>query len=173
MPSSQSEVDIINRALSKIGAQRISARGEDNNRGRIMDSLYEPVRDELLRECPWNFAIARDSLAADPVAPIYEWATAFDVPADLLYMVSSIFFASPILPRPILKPAPSINLVISLSILLSSSDRGAPPPLFAEEGSFGNGFTPGRTLEKFSVTNLLISLLAVSSSLSRRLLRNA
>lgn len=89
MPSSQSEIDIINRALSKIGDNRIASRDENNNRARLMDSLYEGVRDELLRECPWNFATARDSLAADPDAPLYEWATAFDVPADLLYMVST------------------------------------------------------------------------------------
>lgn len=89
MPSSQSEIDIINRALAKIGDQRIASRSENNNRARIMDSLYESVRDELLRECPWNFAVQRDTLAADPVAPIYEWATAFDVPADLLYMVAT------------------------------------------------------------------------------------
>ena len=89
MPSSQSEIDIINRALAKIGNQRIADRSENNNRARVMDGLYDGVLDELLRECPWNFATARDSLAADPVAPIYEWATAFDVPADLLYMVST------------------------------------------------------------------------------------
>jgi len=54
-----------------------------------MDSIYEGVRDELLRDCPWNFAVRRDTLAADPTPPVYEWATAFAVPADLLYMVST------------------------------------------------------------------------------------
>ncbi len=89
MPSSLSEIDIINRALAKIGDQRITFRTDKNNRARLMDSLYEGVRDELLRECPWNFAMRRDSLAADPTAPIYKWATAFPIPADLLYMVST------------------------------------------------------------------------------------
>ncbi len=89
MPSSLSEIDIINRALIKIGDQRITSRGDNNNRARIMNDLYEGVRDELLRECPWNFAVNRDTLAADPVAPVYKWATAFDVPADMLYMVST------------------------------------------------------------------------------------
>lgn len=89
MPSSLSEIDIINRALAKIGDQRITARTENTNRARIMDGLYEGVRDELLRKCPWNFAMRRDTLSADPVAPIYQWATAFPVPSDLLYMVST------------------------------------------------------------------------------------
>lgn len=89
MPSSSSEIDIINRALAKMGDQRITARTDNNNRARLMDTLYEPMRDELLRECPWNFAIRRDTLAADPAAPVYQWATAFPIPADLLYMVST------------------------------------------------------------------------------------
>ena len=89
MPSSLSEIDIINRALSKIGDRRISSRTENTNRARIMDGLYEGVRDELLRECPWNFAVKRTSLSAVTPAPIYEWTTSFDVPSDLLYMVST------------------------------------------------------------------------------------
>ena len=89
MPSSSSEIDIINRALAKIGDQRITSRTDNVNRARIMDSLYDGVRDELLRECPWNFATRRDTLSADPTAPVYGWGTAFLVPADLLYMVST------------------------------------------------------------------------------------
>lgn len=89
MPSSLSEIDIINRALAKLGDQRIASRGENNNRARLMNDLYDGVRDELLRECPWNFAIKRDTLSADPVAPKYEWGTAFAIPAELLYMVST------------------------------------------------------------------------------------
>ena len=89
MPSSLSEIDIINRALAKIGDQRITSRTDNVNRARIMDNLYDGVRDELLRESPWNFATKRTTLAADPVAPVYEWETAFAVPADILYMVST------------------------------------------------------------------------------------
>ena len=89
MPSSLSELNIINRALYKMGDERITSRTENTNRARLMDTIYDGVRDQLLRENPWNFAIKRVSLAADPVAPIYKWATAFAVTADLLYMVST------------------------------------------------------------------------------------
>ena len=89
MPSSLSEINIINRALYKMGDQRITSRTENTNRARLMDTIYDGVRDALLRENPWNFATKRASLAADPVAPVYKWATAFAVPADLLYMVST------------------------------------------------------------------------------------
>lgn len=89
MPSALSEIDIINRALAKMGDQRITDRSENTNRARIMDSIYDGVRDELLRDCPWNFATQRDTLSADPAPPVYEWATAFAVPADFLYMVAT------------------------------------------------------------------------------------
>lgn len=89
MPSSLSEIDIINRALAKIGDQRITSRADNNNRARLMDDLYESVRDELLRESPWNFAVKRTTLTATPDAPVYQWETAFPVPADILYMVST------------------------------------------------------------------------------------
>ena len=89
MPSSLSEINIINSALYKMGDERITSRTENTNRARLMDTIYDGVRDALLRENPWNFAIKRASLAADPVAPVYKWATAFAVPADLLYMVST------------------------------------------------------------------------------------
>ena len=89
MPSSLSEINIINSALYKMGDERITSRTENTNRARLMDTIYDGVRDQLLRENPWNFAIKRASLAADPVTPVYKWATAFAVPADLLYMVST------------------------------------------------------------------------------------
>lgn len=94
MPSSLSEIDIINRALFKMGDQRITSRTDNNNRARLMDGLYEAVRDELLRDCPWNFAVKRASIAASTTVPVYEWETAFPVPADLLYMVSTENFSA-------------------------------------------------------------------------------
>ena len=94
MPSSESEVDIINAALFKIGDQRITSRGDNNNRARLMNGLYDGVRDELLRDCPWNFAVQRASISASTTVPVYEWETSFPIPADLLYMVSTENFTA-------------------------------------------------------------------------------
>lgn len=89
MPSSLTEVDIMNRALTKLGERTIASRTENNERARVMDAIYEPVRDDLLRENPWNFAIVEDTLAADPVAPAYGFAKRFAFPADMLYMIAT------------------------------------------------------------------------------------
>lgn len=90
MPSSLTEVNIMNRALTKLGERTIASRTENNERARVMNTIYEPVRDDLLRENPWNFAIVEDTLAADPVAPISTRFTArFAYPADMLYMIST------------------------------------------------------------------------------------
>ncbi len=86
MPSPLTQVDIANRALTKIGERTISVLTEDNNRARVMNSIFEPVRDDLLRECPWNFALKDQTLSADPAAPLWGFAARFAFPADMLYM---------------------------------------------------------------------------------------
>ena len=54
-----SEVDICNRALSKLGAARITSLTEDSVNARACNAMYESVRDAELRAHPWNFAMKR------------------------------------------------------------------------------------------------------------------
>ena len=63
------KISIANQALSKIGAQRISSFGDDINSARVMTSVYDDVRDEVLVTAPWSFAQKRAILAqsADPI----------------------------------------------------------------------------------------------------------
>lgn len=89
MPSGLSQVAIVNRALIRIGDQSITAMTDQNERARTMNAIWAGARDSLLRECPWNFATARDSLAASVTAPTYGWSTAFPLPNDFLYMVAT------------------------------------------------------------------------------------
>lgn len=86
MPTSLTEVDIANRALTKLGSNTISSLTENNERARVMNTIFDPVRDDLLRECPWNFALKDDTLAADAAAPSFGFAARFAFPADMLYM---------------------------------------------------------------------------------------
>lgn len=79
-----SVVSICNRALQKLGANRIQAISDDTKSAKACNTVYEPVRDSLLRAHAWGFSIARASLAAESPAPTWGRANSFPLPADCL-----------------------------------------------------------------------------------------
>lgn len=76
-------INIINRALIKMGQPTISSTAQDPN-GRIYGLVYEDVRDWLLAAHPWRFAIKRAVLAKDEEKPISGFAYAYTLPSDFL-----------------------------------------------------------------------------------------
>lgn len=57
------ETDICNRALQRIGAQRIADMDTDTtDPGTACASAYDHIRDEVLRSHPWNCAVERGSV---------------------------------------------------------------------------------------------------------------
>ena len=89
MPSTLTEVDIANIALTKMGEETIADLGDNNVRAKTMDTLYVPMRDRLLRENKWNFSIKRTTLSADSTDPNWGFAKRFAIPADMLAFVST------------------------------------------------------------------------------------
>ncbi len=89
MPSTMTKVDIINYALIKIGDSMISSPTENTPRAKTMNLLFDGIRDDLLRSNPWNFAIKQTGLAANPTAPVFGYETAYDIPNDLIKMLST------------------------------------------------------------------------------------
>lgn len=86
------DVDICNKAITKVNGNRITALGQDSKEGRLCALLYEQERDALLEEHPWNFAIGRQQLAQLSTAPAFEFDYAYSLPADAirpLYMYDS------------------------------------------------------------------------------------
>lgn len=79
-----SETTICNRALQLLGAKRISDIAEDSKNARACDNCYETIRDAVLSDHPWNFAIQRHSLAADADEPEWGRANSFTLPAGCL-----------------------------------------------------------------------------------------
>ena len=90
-----SKVDIVNAALNKIGASRILAFTDDTPEGRLANSSYNDLRDEVLRDHPWNFAIRRVALAANATAPIYEYSNSFDLPDEPNYCLRVLSVENP------------------------------------------------------------------------------
>lgn len=82
------DVDIANAALTKLGAGRITALTDDNDRARVMNARYADVRDAELRRHRWRFAMTRASLPALSSTPLFGYAREFQLPVDYLRLVS-------------------------------------------------------------------------------------
>lgn len=80
-----SEVAICNLALQEIGrGMMITALDEATQAARACKLRYPYARDATLRGYDWNFAGARVELAKNAAAPAFEFANAYDLPADCL-----------------------------------------------------------------------------------------
>lgn len=82
-----SQVEICNRALTKLGAARITSLDDANKSARAMAALWDTVRRAELRVRNWSFALRRALLPALSAAPAWGFARAFQLPADFLRLV--------------------------------------------------------------------------------------
>jgi hypothetical protein len=81
-------VGICNSALVKLGATRIIQLTEGSKNANLCNEQFEKVRDDLLRAHVWNFAIGRARLPQLAETPVFQFACAFQLPADFLRVVS-------------------------------------------------------------------------------------
>ncbi len=79
-----SEVSVANRALALVGEAPIVSFADASKAARTVNACYEDIRDEVLRDHPWNSAKARAQLAALATAPLFGWDLAYAWPADAL-----------------------------------------------------------------------------------------
>lgn len=84
-----SEVAICNMALAEIGrGAQITSLDEASQAARACKLRYPYARDACLRAYDWNFAARRAALPKNAVAPAFEYANAYDLPADCLLVRS-------------------------------------------------------------------------------------
>ena len=81
------KVSICNLALRSVGAQRITALTDANEAARVLNDIYDLIRDEVLTAHPWNFASKRASLVAEDDAPEFDYDTAYALPTDCLRVI--------------------------------------------------------------------------------------
>lgn len=79
-----SPISICSNALLMLGAKPISSFGENRDQPRLCASLYESVRDDVLRLHPWNCATKRVILAPLQQAPAFDFSYQFQFPGDWL-----------------------------------------------------------------------------------------
>lgn len=83
------DLQIINTALVKLGAFKITSLGDGSTEAEMASALYAPVRDALLSAYPWGFATAQVTLSTPSVTPpVADYSVAFDLPDDHLRTLS-------------------------------------------------------------------------------------
>lgn len=88
------DVDICNRALSRLGTRAmISALDENSTEARTASIWYAATRDTLLRAHDWNFARRRVALALQGAGPT-GWVFRYALPTDCIRL-QRIASASP------------------------------------------------------------------------------
>jgi hypothetical protein len=80
--------DIANQALSRLGQSLVSDLSENSPSAIVCRTHYEAVRDSLLRQHPWNFAVARAQLTESDTAPAFGWDHQYALPADCLRILT-------------------------------------------------------------------------------------
>jgi len=82
------ETDVVNVALIRIGASRITSLTDGSPSANAANDIYALTRDKLLRAHPWNFASKRVKLAQSSTDPTFEYDFAYPLPADWIRNVS-------------------------------------------------------------------------------------
>lgn len=81
-----SVTSICNSGLSKLGQKTIASIDENSVAAKLCKEQYEKLRDEVLRDHPWNFAIKRQ-LLSQGTAPVFGYTYAYTLPSDYLRAV--------------------------------------------------------------------------------------
>lgn len=86
-----SKTQVMNSALTKVGAEQIVSPTDNSNRARLVSRVYEIKLEELLTSHPWNKAIDYVELAAIDPKPegIYDYAYIFQLPTDVLRVLDT------------------------------------------------------------------------------------
>lgn len=79
-----SETEICNRALGRVGQERILAMSDAGVGGRACQLYFDGTRDEVLRSHRWNFATSRSTLSRLSETPLFGWDYQFALPVDFL-----------------------------------------------------------------------------------------
>lgn len=85
------KLSVCNASLDLLGEQPVSEVDEDSTvspHARVLARQWPYALDELLRAFPWNWAKTRDTLAAYSGTPEFEWDYAFELPDDLVTLIS-------------------------------------------------------------------------------------
>lgn len=77
-------IEIINRALTKLGSDRLMSEADDNAASRAVEAIYDGTLETLLRTYRWSFAIKRVQLAQLTEEPVFGYQFMYQLPSDCI-----------------------------------------------------------------------------------------
>ncbi|UQZ89805.1 hypothetical protein C4J81_11530 [Deltaproteobacteria bacterium Smac51] len=82
-------VDIVNRALSKLGEAHIASLDDDVKTASLAASMYDNLRDAEISSHAWHFAKCRVMLPSLSEKPAFGWNFQYLLPADNLRVLEA------------------------------------------------------------------------------------
>ena len=79
-----SEVAICNQALGWLGGTLITSLTDDSDEAKLCNANYASLRDAVLEEREWTFAVERITPARLAAAPEYGFAYQFEIPPSVI-----------------------------------------------------------------------------------------
>ena len=79
-----SQVTISNQAIGQLGGELITQIGQDSVEGRLIDAYYAPIRDAVLEEHEWAFAIKKFRLIPTDEDPAYGYTFSYIIPGEVI-----------------------------------------------------------------------------------------
>lgn len=83
------DIGLCSQALLKLGASPLSSFDDGTAETEVAASLYPLLRDALLSSYPWSFAVRHTSLPRLAEAPLVDYSCAYQLPPDLLRIISA------------------------------------------------------------------------------------
>lgn len=93
MANFSTSVDIINRGMQRVGAQRIASLTEDTKRASEAVALYDKLRRAELRRNPWRFSIRR-TVIRGLNTPLPEWDEAITYSAGAYVRYNNVNYVA-------------------------------------------------------------------------------
>lgn len=87
MSTVNSEIDVAKLALDLLKEATISSFADDTSTGRWMKRNFPIVRNMVLAQTPWGFAIKRAILLSDAAIPKFGWSTRYAIPRDCIRLL--------------------------------------------------------------------------------------
>lgn len=84
------QLSICNSALMRLGAEPITALTDNTKRAKLCNAHYTTIKQKLLYEHPWKFAIKRESLTAETDIPVFGFDHQFSLPFDYLRAIFEV-----------------------------------------------------------------------------------